>query len=85
MTKATIRATAHNYVTLEYDDNFGERRSRSFHVGHNGGYVREDDRQICDGLAYRGWTLRVNDPKELLPLIRRQWRQVRRANAEYWL
>lgn len=64
-----------NYVTVEYDDDYsGERTQRTFYVPHSGGYVREypSDKQICEGLGYRGPTLQ-SSPENLLKTIRLHW------------
>lgn len=80
MTRTTIRATASNYVELSFDHPMtGERVTREFHCPRNGGYVREGDKQVCGELSSMGYTLRVDDETELLPLIRREWRAAQAA------
>ena len=79
--KAQFKAD-NNYVTLSYDDPFtDERRERTFMVPWAGGYVREGDRQVCLGLSHMGPTLRCGGPDDLLPLIRREYRRMMRADA----
>ena len=81
MSKASIKKTASNYVTLSYDDDMGERITAEYFVPHNGGYVRDDHgNQICAGLSTRGWTLEAT-PETLIAIIRREWRKNRRLMA----
>lgn len=75
-----------NYVVVEYDDTFtGTRRIREFMVPAQGGYVREwihgDWKQVCEHLSNRGDTLRLGAGGNLLALIRREYRAMRRDEA----
>ena len=80
MTRTTILATHSNYVEMSYDHPLtGDRITRTFHCPRNGGYVREGDKQVCAYLSSMGYTLRVDDETELLPLIRREWRKAQAA------
>jgi hypothetical protein len=83
MSKATIRKISDRTVALTFDDEFtGERRTREFWVTRSAGrkYVREGDKQVCDGLSHFGNTLQVNDADELLTLIRKQWKAIQAAD-----
>ena len=73
-------------VILAYDvqDYDGVRRvERTFTCRPNGGYVREyvngEWKQVCDRLARNGRTLTCASRDELLNLIRREYRAMRRA------
>ena len=82
LTRATTRKTGDRTVSLSYDDEFtGERRTREFWIPRNDGlkYVREGDKQVCEGLCNRGYTLSVREADELLPLIRAEWKRARAA------
>lgn len=64
-------------VTMEYDNNFGERMVDVFFC--NGRYVFEyrnsgNHKQICKHLNYAGSTLMCADERNLLSLIRREYR-----------
>lgn len=71
-------------VTIAYDDDFlGERVTRTFVCGVDGGYVREIDNcgrypQVCEGLARLGNTLSCGSRAALPELIRREYRRMRR-------
>lgn len=73
-------------VTLSYDceDWDGEtiRITREFTCPPDGGYVREyrngDWKQVCDRLSHMGNTLSVSSRANLLDLIRREYRAMRR-------
>lgn len=75
-------------VTLEYDgdDYFGEpkRVSRTFSCPMNGGYVLEFDgrdwKQVCDRLSSTGSTLHCSSRSNLLAMIRREYKAMRRAD-----
>jgi len=82
--KTTINLTD-CVVTLKAENPFtGEPMCQEYSIPTNGGYVRDGDgRQVCYSLASRGDTLTAATPQELLALIRREWRAMRRdaANA----
>jgi hypothetical protein len=73
-------------VTLAYDHHFDPAVCiiRRFIAGH--GHVLEDSgsrgwQQVCFGLSSMGNTLTCRDGNHLLPLIRREYRAMRRAEA----
>jgi hypothetical protein len=88
MPQRRIWRAGDNVYLREEDEITGEDRIRRFWVtpGSDGtGYVWEHDpnaevqrRQVCDGLARLGSTLRSTHDG-LLRLIRRQWRAVQAA------
>jgi hypothetical protein len=41
-------------------------------------------RQVCDGLAHRGWCLQWSGEQPLVNLIRREYRAMRRGEAKRW-
>ena len=75
-----------NGVTLEFDNDMGERVTRCFFVaGSKCGYVKEWDNrggggasQVCGKLRYRGYTL-VSTHEGLLALIKREWTAAKRC------
>ena len=75
-------------VTLEFDNDMGERVTRCFFVaGSKGGYVKEWDNrggasQVCGKLRDRGYTL-VSTHEGLLALIKREWNAAKRANLSH--
>lgn len=81
MSTTKIYATAVNTVEMITDDPFGGETpiAREFRVPMSGGYVREGSQQVCEGLARLGLTLSVNEPEELLQLIRREHRRSQAA------
>lgn len=88
-TKISYSEIQKSIVIAEYDDCItGERRRREFMVPANGGYVREwvrgDWKQVCDGLSDRGDTLRLGECGDLLALIRREYRAMRRAEKRFF-
>ena len=83
--KTTIKQTGPREVTLSYEDPFNGPVSREFFCPSAGAYVREWDarrkewnQNVCAGLANTGWTLTAT-PETLLAVVRREWRQNRRA------
>lgn len=81
--KTTIKTDhAPNYVTISYDDCFGDRVTRTFFCPASGGYIRESVRdypQVCDQLAHSGSTLYAESGNDLIKIIRREYRSMRRA------
>jgi len=74
-------------VALAYDRHFDPtvRVTRRFMVGR-GGYVFEDCgsrgwQRVCFGLSSLGNTLVCHDSDALLPIIREEYRAMRRAKA----
>lgn len=74
-------------VTIEYDrDEQDSRIARTFFA--SGGYVYEslpngERRQVCDRLSTRGSTLTApNDSAKLINVIRREYRAMRRREAQ---
>lgn len=83
-TKIRRSKVQESIIVTEYDDCItGERRRREFMVPANGGYIREwvrgDWKQVCDGLSDRGATLYLGAGGNLLAVIRREYRAMRRA------
>ena len=66
-------------VVVESDCPFtGDRRTTTYFVPHNGGYVRERDKtglnpQVCTALGRHGNTIRCPNPSDLLRIIRREY------------
>lgn len=83
MTRATIRQGHNeNQVVLTYTDDMGERRERIFTCPRSGGYVREDDKQVCEHLDHMGATLVARDAADLIRVIRREWKSARAYEAK---
>jgi hypothetical protein len=79
----SIKRVGSNSVRLTYTDIlYGRRVQREFTVPHCGGYVREDDKQVCVGLSRMGPTL-VADPDTLLDVIRKEWKSFKRAMDKF--
>lgn len=77
--RTTIKQTAATEVTLNAEHPMtGEEITRVFWVPTNGGYVREGDTQVCEGLSDRGYTLEATDGADLLAVIRAEWAKFRR-------
>lgn len=78
-------------VTLAYDVEHyeGDRRvTRYFSCPSDGGYIYEyfgngERRQVCEKLSSRGNTLIARNPKNLLYIIRREYRAMRRVEKLY--
>jgi len=74
-------------VTVSYDAAFDVRVTRYFVCTQDGGYVQEyvnghsNWSQVCERLSRRGSTLRCSSRNNLLNLIRREYRAMRRANS----
>lgn len=88
--RTTIKITAANEVTLSaIDPATDEQVTRVFWIPMSGGYVREgaghsgSDRQVCDGLAFRGATLSADTVENLLKLIRSEWAAYRKQAAQF--
>ena len=81
--KATITADAQGYVTLRFDHPLtDERVTETFACPLGGGYVRDSKgRQVCDALATTGSTLLCSGRDNLINVIRREYRQMRREYA----
>jgi len=81
--KAKITADAQGYVTLSFDHPLtNERLTETFGCPLDGGYVRDSKgRQVCDALATTGSTLRCSGRDNLIHVIRREYRQMRREYA----
>jgi hypothetical protein len=82
MAKAVF-TTRNGMVSVSYDDEMGDRVTRTFRV--LGSYVYEvceDGRhsQICEGLSTRGRTLQC-DAQDLPAVIRRHYRILRKDMA----
>ena len=77
---------AHATVSLSYDDIFGERIRRTFWVPVDGGYVRENGKQVCERLSCSGSTL-ISTRATLLKCIRREYSAMRRSenNLSKWV
>lgn len=80
-------STQKSIVVVEYDDVVtGSRRRREFMAPPGGGYVREWSggswKQVCYGLSGRGATLRLGSDEDLLAIIRREYRAMRRAEKK---
>ena len=82
--KTRITADDFGRVTVEYDDAIdGKRRSRFFSCPLAGGYVYEifdngTNSQVCERLSHSGSTLICHSRDELVDLIRREYRRMRR-------
>ncbi len=84
--RAKIRTNEVGWVIVEYDfeDYNGPIRiERTFSCPPDGGYVLErypngQWKQVCERLAGMGNTLSCSSRDELLPLIRREYRAMRR-------
>lgn len=81
-----------NTVTLAYDavdyEGNDSRVTRHFSCSSDGGYIYEycgrgGRRQVCEKLASRGNTLAAWNPKNLLYIIRREYRAMRRVERLY--
>ena len=81
--KAKITTDAQGYVTLSFDHALsGERVTETFSCPLDGGYVRDSKgRQVCDALATTGSTLRCSGRDNLINVIRREYRRMRREYA----
>lgn len=85
--RTTITTTSCGDVVLSYDDFItGDRHTRTFFCPSGGGYVREEDSyrnnpQVCDGLSRRGPTLMASSDADLIRVIRREYRRMRRFEA----
>lgn len=88
MAKAKFTTHGSGAVTVEYDDVMsGLRQTRTF--ASYGRYVYElmgatgKERQICKGLSHSGETLMVHEAGEnILPIIRREYLRMRRADLK---
>lgn len=81
--KTTITSDESGYVTISYDDKYDGRVTRRFFCPTDGGYVRESDAmhtypQVCERLANTGSTLMCSSRDQLINLIRREYRAMRR-------
>jgi hypothetical protein len=85
MARTTITTTQPGYVTLSYDDEFGNRITREFFCSDKpAAYVREwrkdgNHTQPCGALSRTGSTLMCDGYANLLAVIRREYRAMRRA------
>lgn len=79
-------------VALAYDvedyEGVDRRVTRYFSCPSDGGYIYEyfghgGRRQVCEKLSSRGSTLIARDPKDLLRIIRREYRAMRRVERLY--
>jgi hypothetical protein len=85
--KMVIKTDEIGDVTLAYDDLLtledDRRMVRVFTCPLDGGFVRErvrnDWKQVCDGLARTGNALMCNSRAELAGVIRREYGRMRRA------
>jgi hypothetical protein len=88
--RTKITADLHGHVTLHGEDEFGTIRTRRFSCPYGGGYVTEYDnetaaaRQVCEGLARTGVTLRSPSRDALIEVIRREHRRAKREWREEW-
>ena len=76
-----------NTVTLAYDVE-DCRVTRYFSCPSNGGYIYEyfghgGRQQVCENLSSRGITLAAWNPMDLLRIIRREYRAMRRVESLY--
>ena len=79
----TTFIAADNYVTMHYFDNLERRENtRIFHVPHCGGFVREGDMLVCEGLASVGFTLYCEKPDKLIDIIRREFCKLKYGNRK---
>ena len=82
--KTRIKTDTSGRVVVQYDDVItGKRRCRVFICPVEGGYVAEvfpdgNTSQVCDGLSRSGSTLTCRSRDELVDLIRREYRKMRR-------
>lgn len=83
--KTTINIDHADDVVISYDEESGERVTRTFTCSREGGYVYEclasgDRRQVCDKLRSRGSTLSAGGRgAQLAQVIRREYRAMRAA------
>lgn len=80
--RTSITTDSQGNVVLKYLDQMtGAERQRTFGCPRDGGYVLEwiggEWKQVCDGLAATGSTLRCTSRADLAALIRRERRAQR--------
>ena len=76
--KTVFKKIDSSTVSISYDDYMtGERVTREFWIPISGGYIRESERQVCNGLSDRGYTLMANDQDDLLGAVRREYAAMR--------
>jgi hypothetical protein len=86
--RASIKEVQPNHVEVTYDDDEGGRASMLFFCPPEGGYVHlwtQDGRhpQICDRLARTGSTLESPSGADLLRVIRREYRAMKREHQKW--
>ena len=79
--KTTFKLYGHTVILRAIDPMTGEPMVREFSIPMSGGYIREGDSQVCQGLAHRGNTLTADDAHDLLRTIRREWKAYRKWAA----
>ena len=82
MPRMKLTTDSCGHVTIEYDEESGERVTRQFTCPEAGGYVREFKgtsmpEQVCERLASRGVTLRAASRADLPRVIRREYEALR--------
>lgn len=86
--KAKFTINEYHQVVLEYDEEYyslhASRVMRTFTLPIGSDYVVEifksgDRSQVCERLYHSGHTLTCNDHQNLIDVIRREYRAMRRA------